>query len=199
MCISIQDITDIVQAFAVAAVAIPAFLGLNTLRKQLIGKRKIELAEEVLTLSYTLQYAIKSARYPGSYSSEGTEREGRDQEPEAQRNRNDSYYAPISRLSQHSEEFSRLLSSSMRFRAYYGEQGQESLAAFNIVRNKIYGAVGMLINKSQEERVSSKLIEKWHNTIWDMSTEDEPDEINLQINDAVAEIERICRPILTKV
>lgn len=194
----IKDVTDIVQAIAVVAVAIPAFKGLTTWRDQLIGGKKIELAEEALTLAYTLQGVIEWARHPASFGGEGEDRQGRDQEPEARRRLNDSYYSRISRLSEHDEDFARLRLARMRFRAYFGEQGQNELAAFGITRNKISNAVGMLINRAGGEAYPQDLRERYQNTIWDMSTEDEPDEIRQEINDAVVEMERICRPILTK-
>lgn len=198
MCVSIQDIADIVQAIAVIVVAIPAFIGVNSWRAQLIGKRKIEISEEILTLVYNLQGVIKWARHPASFGGEGEERAGRDQEPENQRRLNDSYYSRVSRLSEHTDDFARLRSASMLFRAYFGDQGQDSLAAFNTVRNRINSAVGMLINHSRDDQYPQHLREEFQNTIWDTSTEDESDEISLQINNAVADIESICRPILTR-
>jgi len=178
----IKDFTDIVQAIAVVAVAFPAFRGLMTWRDQLIGGKKIELAEEVLTLAYTLQGVIEWARNVTSYGGEGEDRQGRDQEPEARRSLNDSYYSRISRLSEHDEEFARLRFARMRFRAFFGEQGQESLVTFIVTRNKINNAVGMLISRAGDEPYPQDLRQNLQNIIWDVSTEDEPDEIRQQIN-----------------
>lgn len=194
----IKDIADIAQTIAVIAVAFPAFKGLTTWRDQTIGGKKIELAEEVLILAYTLQGVIEWARHPVSFAGEGEDREGRDQEPEARRNLNDSYFSRISRLSEHDEDFALLRISSMRFRAFFGEEGQEALAAFGVTRNRVRNAVGMLIRRAGDEAYPQNLRQELEDTIWDVSTEDEPDAIRQQINGAVIEIERLCRPILTK-
>lgn len=54
------------------------------------------------------------------------------------------------------------------------------------------------MNRASAEGYKGDLRKELENTIWDVSTEEGPDEIHKQIDDAVAEIERICRPILTK-
>lgn len=125
--ITIMDLTDIVQAIAVVAVAFPAFKGLTTWREQLIGRKKIELAEEVLTLAFTLQGVIEWARHPASFSGEGEDRQGRDREPEGWRSTNDAYYSRISRLSEHEEDFVKLRLARMRFRAFSVRKGRMHL------------------------------------------------------------------------
>jgi hypothetical protein len=161
-------------------------------------KKKFELAEETLTLAYTLQGVIEFARHPASFTGEGQNRENRDEEPEMRQRTNDAYYSRISRLSEHDDEFAKLRTIRMRFRAYFGEQAQESLSAFTTTRNEISSAVGMLISREEDERYPQDLILKFQNIIWDMSLEDKPDEIRSRINQAVKNIETVCQPILTK-
>ena len=194
----ITTIASITQSLAAIAVAVPAYKGLNTWSKQLIGTRKIGLAEDVLTLAYTLQGAIEWARNPLIFTGEGADRQGRDQEADDKRRRNDSYYASISRLSEHEEEFAKMRSARMKFRAYFGEEGQEALLTFSMVRNKIGNAVGMLIRSDDTEPLTKDFMSKLQSVIWDTTTKEKgPDEISQQINDAIKEVERLCRPILT--
>lgn len=192
------DITDVVQAVAVVAVAIPAFLGLNTWRDQLIGRKKVELAEAALIVIYELQGVIEWARHPITYGGEGADRPGREEEPEDRQSLNDAFYTCISRMAKHEDTFAQLRTVRMRFRAYFGDQAQDAFATFTIIRNDIGNASGMLMNRARDERYPTNLKEKYEDLIWDSSTNEMPDAIRQRINDAVAEIEGICRPILTK-
>lgn len=195
---TIQDVTDIIQTIAVIAVALPAFRGLSTWRVQLIGRRKIELAEEALTLAYELQGVIEWARHPAIFGGEGADREGRENEPEGQQGANDAIYSRITRLAEHEALFSRLRTVRMSFRAYFGQQAQDALSSFAITRNNITSSVGMLIRLGREKQLGDDMRKKLENVVWDMSTEDEPDEIRKKIKDAVADIESVCSPILIK-
>ena len=195
---TVDEITSIIQSAAVLVVAIPAFRGLNSWRVQLLGKKKIELAEEALVLAYELQAAIEWARHPVSYGGEGQERPNRDQETDAIRNTNDSYYSRVSRLNESMEQFSRLRALQMLFRAHFANEAQEALSTFFITRNRINSAVGMLINHAGERDYPVGLRQADQEIIWDHSTQDQPDETRRTINDAVSEIERVCRPILSK-
>jgi len=195
---TVDEVTSIIQAFAVAAVAVPAFRGLNSWRVQLLGKKKIELAEEALVLAYELQTGIEFARHAASFTGEGEERPNREQEPEGRRSLNDSYYSRISRLADNDEHFARLRTLRMLFRAYFGDEAQEAFKTFITTRNQISIAVGMLINRTDQPGYPQNLIDNYQNVIWDHSTDEAPDELSQTINDAVAEIERVCKPVLTK-
>lgn len=196
--LTVNDVTSIVQAIAVTAVAYPAFKGLTSWRMQLLGKKKIELAEDALVLAYELEGLIEWARHLVSFPGEGQDRPNRENEPEDRQRLNDSFYSRVSRLNEKTEEFARLRKTRMLFRAYFGNEAQEALQEFIIVRNQISSAVGMLINHAGDLSYPEDLRKQHHNIIWDHSTEEEPDDIRRRINDAVAEIERVCRPILMK-
>ena len=196
--LTVQDFTDIIQALAVVAVAIPASFGLTTWRDQLIGKKKIELAEEALTLAYELQEVIQYARHPFS-SGEGEKREGRENEPEGHRRSNDAIYSRIVRLSEYGETFAKLQTVRIRFRAYFNEQAQDELAVFNTVRKEIIFSAWELINNSTDlDEYPKDLRTEMRNTVWDKSVAERPDKIRQKVDSAVAEIERVCRPVLAK-
>ena len=95
--ITIVEITSIIQAIAVVAVAYPAFKGLTSWRTHLLGKKKIELAEEALVLAYELEGLIEWSRHPASWGGEGEDRPNRENEEENIQRRNDSYYSRVSR------------------------------------------------------------------------------------------------------
>jgi hypothetical protein len=194
--LTIEEVTSIVQAVAVTVVAIPTFRGLNSWRLQVLGKKKIELAEEALTLAYDLRSAIEHARHPFSRGGEGQDRPNRDDEPEDRRGYNDAFYSRISRLNESADQFSRLMALRPLFRAYYGEAAQDALGAFIAVRNEIYNAVNELIYESHHERYPDDLRNELRAIIFERINRDNPDGIHQRLDSAVAEIERVCRPVL---
>lgn len=196
--LTVSDLTSIVQAIAVVVVAIPAFRGLNAWRDELLGKKKIELAEEALCLAYELQSVIEWARHPASRRHEGEDRPGRDDEPEHRQNLNDAYYSRISRLNENAEEFARLRTILPRVRVHFGADAHAALHRFGIVRNQINNAVGMLISNSTEDGYPRDLYQRHQDIIWDTCDDDNPDEIRRQVNEAVTSIEEICFPVLRK-
>ncbi|MCW8914513.1 MAG: hypothetical protein OQK24_01520, partial [Magnetovibrio sp.] len=193
--LTVDDLTSIIQAVAVVAVAYPAFKGLTSWRHEILGKKKIELAEEALVLAYELEGLIEWARHSAAWGGEGQERPNRDDEEEGIQRLNDSYYSRVSRLNEGAEEFARLRKTKMLFRAHFGNEAQDALKEFIVVRNQISSAVGMLINHAGECDYPVNLRQQHQDVIWDHSTEDEPDAIRQRIVDAVAEIERVCKPI----
>ncbi|ATC62783.1 hypothetical protein CMV30_01705 [Nibricoccus aquaticus] len=74
------EIADIIQSVSIILTCITIVLGIDAWRREFIGKRKIELAEDVLTRFYEARDAIERIRSPFSYSSEGAQRKRRDGE-----------------------------------------------------------------------------------------------------------------------
>ena len=193
---SVEDITSIIQAFAVSVVAIPAFLGLNSWRKEHVGKRKVQLAEETLSATYELQSVIEWVRHPASWGDEGNQRPNREEEPVNRRHLNDAYYSRIARLKAESKQFSSLKAIKPIFRAYFGDEAEASLQVLFTTRNQINLAVAALINQRDGDELPQDLRRHYESIIWDFSSPDQPDEIRRDVNRAVSEIEAICVPIL---
>lgn len=59
---AISDFSDIITAFSTIAMALIAGFALHTWRKEFIGKRKIELACQIMKSVYDVQDAILYAR-----------------------------------------------------------------------------------------------------------------------------------------
>jgi len=194
--LSVDDISSIIQSVAVSAVAIPAFLGINSWRKEHVGKRKLQLAEEVLAATYELQSVIEWVRHPASGGDEGNERPNREDEPINRQRLNDAYYSRIARLKADSQQFSKLHAIRPVFRAYFGERAQEPLQVLFTTRNRINSAVAALINQREGEELPVELRRHYESIIWDMSTPDEPDQVKREVNLAVSQLEAICFPIL---
>ena len=77
-----KAIPSVVTAITAVVAVIIAARGLNRLRAETIGKRKVERAEDVLADFYQARDIINAARSPGSFGYEGATREKADWELE---------------------------------------------------------------------------------------------------------------------
>jgi hypothetical protein len=159
-------------------------------------KRRVELAEQVLTTFYRVRDVLVSARSPISFGNESEERpRGGDESESLMRLRN-SYYVPISRLNKEAEVFAKLSGIRSRFKAYFGEPADEPFKEIHRIWAEIVTAAEILIDevrdgKPDDDPQFTKLMK---DTIWHRHHEE--DALNKSIDTAVKQIEDICRPIL---
>lgn len=121
----LQSISVIVGSIAASAAVI---YGVNTWRREYIGKKRLDLAEEVLSLFYEARDAIAEIRSPFGYEGEGTTRKPATDEPPEQKAINDRAYVAIERYMKRQELFSKL--QSMRYR-YMAQFGRDAAKPFN--------------------------------------------------------------------
>ena len=89
--------------------------GLNRWRLEAIGKRRAELAEDVLADFYEARDAIQAARSPLSSGDEGDTRIKAPDEFEADTRTLNAYYAVAERLAKKAEFFAKLNAKRYRF------------------------------------------------------------------------------------
>ncbi len=159
------EIAGMVTALAAAFAAFQAWKGLSTWRHELIGKRKAELAEEVLSGFYQTADAIKSIRSPLSFPEhESKDRERTKTETEDQTKALDAHYVPIARIEKRSEFFSDLLAKKYRMKALFGDEVDIPFNTLNKILNDIQNsAAGMMRSVKRGRRIESieKLWDKW--------------------------------------
>ncbi|HEY7688659.1 MAG TPA: hypothetical protein VH835_08205, partial [Dongiaceae bacterium] len=63
------DITDWLQAGSVVVASIAAIYGVHQWRREMVGRRKAELAEAALADAYEAREIIEIARIPGGWHS----------------------------------------------------------------------------------------------------------------------------------
>lgn len=185
----------VVQAAAIIVTAAFAVLGLRAWRKQLIGKRRIEIAEETLVLAYKIRNAITYARLPVHGPAEGLSRPRELSNDENFRKLRDSYFVPVERLKIYDEDFARLERQALLCEIYFGPAVRAPLDALLRVRGRILGATRQLLasaSGSPLEPAEATEVTRCEATIW--SYGDFDDEIRPMVDEAVATIERILRP-----
>lgn len=112
---------DVVQTGAVVIASGVAIYGIDAWKREHVGKRRIELAEEVLAMFYEARDAIHDVRAPFSFGGEGATRPPGENETSERKKALDSAYVTIERLKRHTELFSKLYSARYRFMASFGE------------------------------------------------------------------------------
>ena len=96
-----------------------AYHGLNKWRAETIGKRRAELAEEVLADFYQARDIITAARSPGSFGHEGSARQRAVWENEDDARKLNAYFATTERLENKAEFFAQLRARRYRFMAHF--------------------------------------------------------------------------------
>jgi hypothetical protein len=189
---------DALQAVAVILGGGTAFAGLRTWRREVIGRKMIEVAEEALSAFYSAQDVIGWARSPHGYFGEGRSRPGRDKdEDDVLRERRDSLYVPVERLKRRETVFERLEAAAPRTVVHFGRDAGQAFHKMNEVFNKIHFAAFQLISMAGNTGEPNKrLMDELYKTIY--MQYDGTDEIASQVNAAVSRIEDIVLPQLRR-
>lgn len=104
----------IIQTLAVIVTSIFASLGFNQWRREIIERRKIELAEEVATLFSRFPNAISSIRSPLSFDKEGLTVVEEGKKPNLG-------HVTLERLAKYDGLFREIDAARFRFLAYFGQ------------------------------------------------------------------------------
>ena len=122
---TIETISIIVASWAAIGGII---YGLNTWRREYIGRRKLQLAEEVLTLFYEARDAIHDIRNEYTYAGEAADRIPPDNEAPKQKEIEDDRYIFFKRYYQRRHLFGKI--DAMRYR-HMAQFGKDSAKPFD--------------------------------------------------------------------
>jgi hypothetical protein len=167
-----------------------------------MGKRKMELAEDVLTGTYEGRDVIRFLRSPGSFSGEG-----RDEMLKAEGTVTDNVpakYVIQSRMSR-AEVFNRLHASRYQLMAYFGPEAAEPLTDLaKIVRQiqvsawRIDEIQGQMDRTGSEEarRLLQQSYERYSGFLWE--GDPETDELVERVDEIVEQVEGFLAPTLSQ-
>lgn len=200
-----SEVAGIVEALSVAAAAVVGFLGLNAWRRQLVGGKKVQLAEDTLIAAHEVQNAIKWIRNPMGFSDEGSSREPeRGESADVARTRN-SYYIPLERLKKVEEKFEHLHRLRTRCHIHFrNEDVCSHLDELIHTQIEIAAAVHELIDMVGERELEDSAEAKENNArrkelnrvIRGLDTKSRPDEVSRRITATVDKIEIALGPYL---
>lgn len=187
---------NVVVAIAAVVAASQGIAGLNAWRREAIGRRRMELAEDALTDLYEAADVIRWARFPGSFGFEARDRQGRDGEPENVQAHRDTFYIPLKRLNDQSELFSRLRTRRFRVRATFGVDAVKPFEELHQVHSEIVVAAQrlMAMDPSDENERARERRERFENVVWGVGDED--DKLVVKVGDALKTAEAIFRPAI---
>src|SRR5690606_37935251 len=195
----LQAVLSLIETGAVVAAAWVGGKALNTWRREMIGRKRADLAEQTLAAFYEAREIIRAARHPGSFDHEGQSRPPVEGETDREASYRNSVYVPAERLLSHNELFARLEASKYRFMALFGKEHAKPFDTIKRVRNRVLISSGMLIRsyrelwEEREELRSNR--EKWERDIGFGLTDEDP--LADEVEAAIAEIERSCVDALT--
>ncbi len=184
----------ITQLSAIVALWV-AIYGIDSWRREHIGKKRADTAEEALALLYEASDAIEQIRHPVSFGNEHDGIERGEGESEAQWSARRNANVAFVRYGQHQELFNKIHAMRYRFMAQFGKDKAEPLLEVRNVTNEVLAAANTLSRLWPREhfRTDEQLqkhydqIEKYEAKFWSMLSEE--DELSNRIKAAVEEME----------
>jgi hypothetical protein len=115
----------ILQDIAVIIASCTAIYGISSWRREFVGRRRIELSEEILVLFYEARDAIRFMRSPLGYVGEGGSRPFKEGELADEKEIRDQAYVLVERFNKREEIFSKIQASRYRFMAQFGNEAAQ--------------------------------------------------------------------------
>ena len=163
-----------------------AIRGVDAWRAEIVGRRKAELAEEVLTQFYRARDVLIWARLPDRPIDAVPQDVDRDR-------RHQSHVSPIERLAQESALFSELQASRYRFMAYFGEDSAHPFEQMRAIRGEVISSAQSLI-RDPDALASETERDRWEDAIGWVDQRD--DVLAHRLADTIAQVEHVCRPLI---
>jgi hypothetical protein len=174
-----------------------AVRGLTAWRRQMVGKRRAEIAEQALVSFYAARDVFKFVRTPAILTGEGESRKPAEEptdEPEQVRQMRDVYFIPIERLVREKELFAKMHAQRFEFSAYFGKQNISPFETILRIHNSIITNAQLLMNMAPHDAAAPLRQELMRSQGWGAAQR--PDKTDREIDAAVTKIEEICEPIL---
>lgn len=168
---TVQSIAALIEALSVLGALIFAIWGVNAWRKQIIGQRRIDLAESILLAVFRAKDAFDDIRSPFSQIGEDEiDRFVRDHKLEkGQAITAALYFNRIERVNSYKEVFEQLRELSYKRRVTFNLHDMKYAEAFFQARAEVIGAAqdaiedllhGDQIDSEEEKRIRSALYRK---------------------------------------
>ena len=200
---SLKEFTDIAQNVSIILASLFAIYGLDAWRREHVGIRRIELAEEVLALFYQARDAIESMRSPFSFGSEGQSRKPSENESVEEKQALDQAYVLIERYNKHSELFSRIHALRYKFMALLGQDAAQPFDELNKIVNELIFSSHQMARRAKQPlrqfRTEAEEQRDWDrylktDRVYYAGGDDDP--IAPRVNQTINSIEKTCRHII---
>ena len=193
-----QGFAALGAATAAGFTAYFASKALTAWRGEMVGRRKAELAEEVLAATYEATEKIKESRIPMAFSGEGVTFHVPEGVTPQQRANAQALYAPAERLVSNPEFWARFEAVRFRAKAFFGLPAWDAVNAVLRVRREIHTASSTLARnalRAPQAQISDAMVAALEAKIWDSDEPDDP--LTVRLKDALMTIEGICGPAIS--
>lgn len=199
-------ITEILKNISIIFAAFSVIYGIGAWRREYIGKRQIDLAEEILALFYEAKDLISMIRNPVRAGGEGKTREADETENSEEKEIRDRAFVVFERYLENQEIFNKLHAKRYIFMARFGSEIGEPFIELRKVISEIFSAAKMLprfwlrqghgdMNTDESKRHLEQM-HKLEAVFWEHF--DDQDPINLKVDKIIQDIECMCRPIIDR-
>jgi hypothetical protein len=162
-----------------------------------IWRRRYELAEQVLSTSYEARDVFMWVRSPAGFTGEGETRKAGENEGDKLRERRDSYFVPVERLTREKKIFSTIQALRYAVAAHFGADAVKPLSAITEVYHAIPTAAEILIQLTHDDDDHRSVIQNMAPLLETLGRKSRPDATDKKIADAIEQIEAFCRPVLS--
>ena len=115
-----MNATNILESVSIIIAAWTVIISITAWRREYIGKRNLELAEEILALFYESRDAIRGIRSPFGFAGEGSTRKPSPNESPKDKEVYDKTFVTHERYNRCSDLFNKLFSMRYRYMARFG-------------------------------------------------------------------------------
>ena len=201
-----MDAANIIESISLIIAAWAVIFGINAWRREYIGKRRLELAEEVLALFYEARDIIAYIRNPFSFAGEGSTRVVNQNETEEETRIYNNAYVVFERYNKRQELFNKISSLRYRYMAQFGKNTIQPFDDLSTIINEIFTAARMLpfywkqrsyLSGRVEEQIQREQqeIRKLETKFW---YQGESDSITQRVNAVILNIEEQCLKLISK-
>ena len=197
-----MDWIELIKQVSILIAIWVAIYGIDSWRREHIGKRQMELAEDALALFYEAADAIKHIRHPASFSHEIDDIERGENESEKDYDARKTASIVFKRYNDHQELFNKLHAMRYRFMAQVGKQEAKPFDDIRTIVNEITISARMLarlwprdyFRTDEQLKKHQEQIEKHEAVFWEGLEEDDP--INPRVETVLKEIESTCQSVI---
>ncbi len=175
------------------------FRSFNRWKREQLEGRRIEIAFDLLAITYESKYVFDNIRSPMSFPYEWEDLPKRPGETEEQWRSRGSYYAVRKRVSEAKPFFDRVFQLQPKCMAIFGPQIEATFLLLHKSRREVEVASEMLASKDPngpQPDPSAELWEQCRRDIWELGDYDKgKDKVKFKLTQFRVDVERLCRPI----
>lgn len=193
---------DAVRTAAIAGGVYVGWLGLQKWRAEQLGKRRVELAEDILASYYEAIEVFRYIRNPVSFGGEGSTRVHGLDESQEKKKRLDAEFVTQEQINSQHDFFERVAQLRPRVRAVFGESVSEKFDLILKTRTNVALAAAFipeireevnLANNDDERQRARDELKRYQSIKWRRG---DSDEVETKLSDALVELESELLPMI---